>query len=731
MIQYTSATDTSTADAGIKMWIDPDDGDAAPDFEILTTAGSMGSFNGDGTFGRYMFGAYYFNADANGPDVWMNRIGTWGGFGEVGVCDLASAVQFLYANVSVDLKTSTPSSVEGDSTTNNLSFSLKRRGDEAVPGDIQWSVVATGTDPVSRSDFPGGVLPSGTLSFGANETTKVLQIPISPDLVPEENETMEIQFNTSLAVFRLDQTSLFATIVNDDTPPTTNVSLNGSGDLVIEDTSDASNDTLMIKADLTNAKILISDPNHSLSTAIPGATGSGTHEVSVPIASITGTAISVLPGDGNDTLTVDLSLGDFSMAITYAGGNPTSGSGDLLNLAGGSRTTGTFTYTIASDGTVNFDGQTFIAYTGLEPINCTVALTHARFNHSASADAITLSTPSSGVTLIDSTFGEATTLSHPTSTLTVEAGGGADTITITSLEADCPASVTLDGQSDSDTITSNVAVNLAGSATLTTKAEIVVCNAPGTQVTSDSWVIGGGLSLDDQNTLTFVGDLSFAASSTLHLRLPSTSSDQVQVLGGGAVDLSNATLQLTVPTAPVVGTAFTIVDCEPGTILTAPFASVSEGGQVSAGSSVFQLTYVGGDGNDIVLTTLLDYEQWEIATFHSTPTASSYQDPTGNPDDDALPNGLEYLLGIDPTTHNDDPLEITVVGEEAKISYPRVSTVPDGLDVVEWSFNLYDWFPLNVTPTRQTLDATRDQVTWTDTIPTNVRVFYRVRTIFP
>ncbi|MGY8686250.1 MAG: hypothetical protein ACKVHP_00705, partial [Verrucomicrobiales bacterium] len=52
VIQYTSATDTSTADAGIKMWIDPDDGDAAPDFEILTTAGSMGSFNGDGTFGR-------------------------------------------------------------------------------------------------------------------------------------------------------------------------------------------------------------------------------------------------------------------------------------------------------------------------------------------------------------------------------------------------------------------------------------------------------------------------------------------------------------------------------------------------------------------------------------------------------------------------------------------------------------------------------------------------------
>ena len=149
------------------------------------------------------------------------------------------------------------------------------------------------------------------------------------------------------------------------------------------------------------------------------------------------------------------------------------------------------------------------------------------------------------------------------------------------------------------------------------------------------------------------------------------------------------------------------------------------------GTSVFSISYVGGDGNDVVLTTLLDYDQWEASAFGTGPTALSYQSPTGDPDEDEWPNGLEYLLGIDPMSHDDDPLAITVTGNEAQVRYPRVTTVPDGIDIVEWSTDLTQWFPLSVTPTTETLDASRDEVTWTVSVPTDVRVFYRIRTTFP
>ena len=107
---------------------------------------------------------------------------------------------------------------------------------------------------------------------------------------------------------------------------TTQLSLS-SGNLVVADiTAGGQNDNLTIKADTTNGNFLISDPSHPLGIAgtITGATvSSDLHTVTVPFASVTGSQIQVNTLGGNDTLTVDTSLGSFGVpgkTIIYDGG---------------------------------------------------------------------------------------------------------------------------------------------------------------------------------------------------------------------------------------------------------------------------------------------------------------------------------------------------------------------------------------------------------------------------
>ena len=80
-----------------------------------------------------------------------------------------------------------------------------------------WSVNGAGTNKASADDFAGGRLPTGTVKIAKGETEAIIEIPIEPDSIQEENETFNISFrdesdqeiNTKEATTKL-------TIVNDD-----------------------------------------------------------------------------------------------------------------------------------------------------------------------------------------------------------------------------------------------------------------------------------------------------------------------------------------------------------------------------------------------------------------------------------------------------------------------------------------------------------------------------------
>jgi hypothetical protein len=192
----------------------------------------------------------------------------------------------------------------------------------------------------------------------------------------------------------------------------------------------------------------------------------------IPAVALNSLTINGAAGD-NDTFQIDLSPPGLPSPITVNGG---AGGNDTLEVINGLVTTANFTFDNPNDGSVNLDG-TAINYTGLEPITSTINATNVMLNYSGVSETITVTDAGAGQTTVDSTAGEVTTFTHPTGTLTINAGSGNDTVDITSLAADYPAHVTINGQGDMDTVSFDGNVSLRLGKNLSVTADTIKVNS--------------------------------------------------------------------------------------------------------------------------------------------------------------------------------------------------------------------------------------------------------------
>lgn len=126
----------------------------------------------------------------------------------------------------------------------------------------------------------------------------------------------------------------------------------------------------------------------------------------------------------------------------------------------------------------------------------------------------------------------------------------------------------------------------------------------------------GSVSLDAGSTIApgaspgiiSTGDLTFVSGSVYEFEIGGTTVgteyDQIDVTG--TVDLGGGTLQVIqyngfVPTA---GQTFTIINNDGNDAITGTFADLPEGASFTADGVTYRISYVGGDGNDVVLTVL-------------------------------------------------------------------------------------------------------------------------------
>ncbi len=101
-------------------------------------------------------------------------------------------------------------------------------------------------------------------------------------------------------------------------------------------------------------------------------------------------------------------------------------------------------------------------------------------------------------------------------------------------------------------------------------------------------------------------DVTFNSGSNFNVELNGTTVgtqyDQLNVTG--AVAAGSATLNVTVGFTPTAGNTFTIINNDLADAVTGTFSGLPEGKVFTAGSSNFQITYQGGDGNDVVLKAI-------------------------------------------------------------------------------------------------------------------------------
>ncbi len=112
---------------------------------------------------------------------------------------------------------SSPELSSGGATSLGFAISLDAPATETQ--SVHWQVVGSGVNPAAGSDFTGGVLPSGTVSFVPGQTSGLIPVWVAQDGLVEPDESFEVFLsNPSAGLVLGASTFAAATILNDDLP---------------------------------------------------------------------------------------------------------------------------------------------------------------------------------------------------------------------------------------------------------------------------------------------------------------------------------------------------------------------------------------------------------------------------------------------------------------------------------------------------------------------------------
>jgi hypothetical protein len=225
----------------------------------------------------------------------------------------------------------------GQSGTTPYTFTVTRTGNTAAAVSALYSVTGSGTDPVTPSDAPGGVLLSGTVNFAAGQTSQVITVDFLGNTTVFTNQTFTVTLLAPSVGTSIATATATGTVLDDnDLKPATPDDLNGDGksDIVLQANSGAAVVYSMNGGTVTAGTSL-------------GNFGAATQIVDTGDFNADGTADVLLEGPNcsltvslvqNDAYTAGFSLGTFGAAWSVVGTgdfNGDSRSDILLENTGG------------------------------------------------------------------------------------------------------------------------------------------------------------------------------------------------------------------------------------------------------------------------------------------------------------------------------------------------------------------------------------------------------------
>ncbi|WP_375327632.1 ELWxxDGT repeat protein [Microcystis sp. BLCC-F210] len=209
------------------------------------------------------------------------------------------------------------SQTEGNSGSKAFTFTVTRSVITTGTNNVDWAVTGSGSNPANATDFVGGLLPSGTVSFATGETSQVITVNVQGDTTVEPDENFTVTLSNATNGATITTATAIGTINNDDfigtSGPDTLVgtsgadaltglagndiyTVNNAGDLVIEALNEGT--------DTVQASISYTLPNNVENLLLTG-TGNLNGTGNALNNQITGNSgnNSLIGGAGIDTLT--------------------------------------------------------------------------------------------------------------------------------------------------------------------------------------------------------------------------------------------------------------------------------------------------------------------------------------------------------------------------------------------------------------------------------------------
>ncbi len=107
---------------------------------------------------------------------------------------------------------------EGNTGTTPYIFTVTRSGDTAGATSIDYAVMGNGVNAADATDF-GGTLPTGTVNFAANETSRLITVNVNGDTTLEPNESFAVTLSNPTGGATLTTATAINTIQNEDGIP--------------------------------------------------------------------------------------------------------------------------------------------------------------------------------------------------------------------------------------------------------------------------------------------------------------------------------------------------------------------------------------------------------------------------------------------------------------------------------------------------------------------------------
>ncbi len=132
-------------------------------------------------------------------------------------------------NPTLAIAATNANQTEGNSGSKAFTFTVTRAVNTTGANNVNWAVTGSGTSAANATDFVGGVLPSGTVSFAAGETSKVITVNVQGDTTVEPNENFTVTLSNPTNGATITTATAVGTIQNDDEGTSVTLASNYSG----------------------------------------------------------------------------------------------------------------------------------------------------------------------------------------------------------------------------------------------------------------------------------------------------------------------------------------------------------------------------------------------------------------------------------------------------------------------------------------------------------------------